>query len=254
MQMTQLIGRLGRNDVKIIGRDSFMVFMFAFAFVIAAVVRFGLPALNDYLLEQDILNETTFITSLEQIYPMLVAYLALFTGALLVGTIFGFMLLDEKDDNTIKAMLVTPVTMNQYLTYRVGMPVFIAFFIVLFQFLFINQAQVQLWQAILLAGGASFVAPIASLFFASFAANKVQGFAFTKFTGVAGWTILLGWFVPMPLQLIIGLFPPFWISKAYWMILDGNDLWWAALVIGVITQLALIAVLMRRFTKVAYQS
>ncbi len=254
MQMTQLIGRLGRNDVKLIGRDSFMVFMFAFAIVISVVVRFGLPALNDYMIEQNVLNETTFIASLEEIYPMIIAYLALFTGALLVGTIFGFMLLDEKDDKTIKAMLVTPVTMNQYLTYRIGMPAFIAFGIVLFEFLFINLALVPLWQAILLAAGASLTAPIASLFFATFAANKVEGFAYTKFTGVAGWTILGGWFVVMPFQLILGIFPPFWISKAYWMILEGNDLWWAALVIGVITQFALIALLMRRFTNVAYQS
>lgn len=253
MQMTQLITRLGRNDVKLIGRDSFMIFMFAFAIVIATVLRFGLPALNDYLLEENILNETTFITSLEEIYPMIVAYMALYTGALLVGTIFGFMLLDEKDDNTIKAMLVTPVSMNQYLTYRVGMPVFIAFIVVLFEFLFINQAQVPLWQAIVLSAGASFTAPIISLFFATFAANKVQGFALSKFGGISGWTVMLGWFVPMPLQLLIGLFPPFWISKAYWMILEGNDLWWAALIIGVITQISLIYVLMRRFEKVAYQ-
>jgi len=254
MQMTQLIRQLGRNDVKLIGRDSFLVFMFAFAIVLATVLRLGLPALNDYLIEQNILNETTFISSLEELYPMFVAYLVLYTGALLVGTIFGFMLLDEKDHNTIKAMLVTPVSMNQYLTYRVGMPAVIAFGVVLFQFLFINQALVPLWQIILLSAGAALTAPIVALFFSTFAANKVQGFALSKFGGISGWSILLGWFVPMPLQLVIGLYPPFWVSKAYWMILEGNDLWWAALIIGVITQLGLIALLMRRFTNVAYEA
>lgn len=254
MQMTQLIGRLGRNDIKLIGRDSFMVFMFAFAIIIAAVGRFGFPWMSDYMIEKGVLNDTTFISSLTEIYPMMMAYLALFTGALLVGTIFGFMLLDEKDDNTIKAMLVTPVSMNQYLVYRVGMPVVIAYVVVMFQFLFINVAQVELWQIMMLAAGASLTAPIGSLFFATFAANKVQGFAFTKFTGVAGWTIMLGWFVPMPFQLLLGVFPPFWISKAYWMILEGNNLWIGALAIGIVLQLGLIYALMRRFNKVAYQS
>jgi fluoroquinolone transport system permease protein len=105
-----------------------------------------------------------------------------------------------------------------------------------------------------LAAGASLTAPIVSLFFATFAANKVQGFALSKFGGVAGWTVMLGWFVPMPLQLVIGVFPPFWMSKAYWMILEGNDWWWATFVIGVVTQLVLIAVLMRRFETAAHQS
>lgn len=254
MQMTQLITRLGRNDVKLIRRDSFLLFMFAFVLVIATVLRFGMPALNDYLRDNNVLNETTAIPSLEAIYPMIVAYMTLYTGALLVGTIFGFMLLDEKDDSTIKAMLVAPISMNQYLTYRVGMPVFIAFVVILFQFLFINQALVPLWQIMTLAAGASLTAPIVSLFFATFAANKVQGFALSKFGGVAGWTVMLGWFVPMPLQLVIGVFPPFWMSKAYWMILEGNALWWVAFIIGVVTQLVLIAVLMRRFETAAYQS
>ena len=129
-----------------------------------------------------------------------------------------------------------------------------SFVVILFQFLFINQALVPLWQIMTLAAGASLTAPIVSLFFATFAANKVQGFALSKFGGVAGWTVMLGWFVPMPLQLVIGVFPPFWMSKAYWMILEGNALWWVAFIIGVVTQLVLIAVLMRRFETAAYQS
>ena len=55
MQMTQLIGKLGRSDVKLIGRDSFLIFMFLFAAIIAAVLRFGLPALNTYLAENGVM-------------------------------------------------------------------------------------------------------------------------------------------------------------------------------------------------------
>lgn len=253
MQMTQLVQKLGRNDVKLVGRDNFLIFMLMFAVIIAAVLRFGLPWLNGYLLEQNVLNDTTFITSLEAVYPMIVAYMSLYTGPLLVGTIFGFMLLDEKDDNTIKAMLVTPVSLRQYLSYRVLAPILLTFLIVLFMILFINQELVPPLQLLLLITGASLTAPIITLFFATFAANKVQGFALSKFGGVSGWTIMLGWFVAPPWQFLIGIFPPFWVSKAYWMVLEGNDLWWAALVIGIITQIVLILFLMRRFNVAAYK-
>jgi fluoroquinolone transport system permease protein len=253
MLMTQLVRRLGRNDVKVIGRDSFLIFMFSFAVIIATVLRFGLPAFNEFLLENDILNETTFIASLNEIYPMIVAYMGIYTAALLVGTVFGFMLLDEKDDNTITAMLVTPVPLQQYLTYRILVPIVMTFFIIIGMVLFINQALIPIWQLLLIATGGALTAPIIMLFFATFAANKVQGFALSKFGGISGWTIMLGWFVAMPFQLLVGLFPPFWVTKAYWMILEGNDLWWAALIIGIVTQLGLIALLMRRFHASAYK-
>ena len=253
MQMTQLVGKLGRHDVKLIGRDRFLIFMFFFVLYIAIALRFGLPWLNTYLAENGVLPSATVVIGLADFYPLLVAFFAVFQGALIAGTIFGFALLDEKDDNTIKAMLVTPVPLNHYLMYRVAVPTILAFFTVIAMLLFINQALVPLWQLLLISAGASLTAPIATLFYAIFAENKVQGFAMAKFVGIAGWTILLGWFVDEPLQWLFGLFPPFWISKAYWMAYDGHALWWLALIVGIVLQAGLIYWLMERFNKVAYR-
>lgn len=253
MQMTQLIRKLGRNDIKLIGRDSFLIFMFAFAVIISLALRFGLPWMNDYLAENGVLPNETMSQSLADFYPILVAYGAIFTGAVMVGTIFGFMLLDEKDDNTIKAMLVTPVSLKQYAFYRVGLPVVMAFFIIILDLLIINQALPQGWQLLMIAAAGSLAAPMVSLFYVIFAENKVQGFAMSKFIGVGGMVVLGGWFIPEPFQFLLGLFPPFWVSKAYWMALEGNDLWGLVLIIGVVVMLASLAWLMRRFEKVAYR-
>ncbi len=87
MEMTQLIGKLGRNDVKLIGRDRFLIFMLFFVIYIAVMLRFGLPWLNSYLADNGILPSQTMAISLADIYPMLVAYMAVYTGALLVGTV-----------------------------------------------------------------------------------------------------------------------------------------------------------------------
>lgn len=253
MLMTQLVGKLGRNDAKLIGRDSFLIFMFLFAAVIAIVLRFGLPWMNSYLAEKGVLPGETISMSLSDIYPMFVAYLAFYTGALLVGTIFGFVLLDEKDNNTLKAMLITPVPLKHYVAYRVGLPAVMAFFITLGMALLINQVLLPLWQMVLVAAGASLTAPIVALFFATFARDKVQGFAYSKFGGISGWAFLIGWFVPEPWQWLIGLFPPFWVGKAYWLALGGVNWWWVALIVAVILQLALIRLLIERFNKVAYR-
>ena len=253
MQAPQLVGKLGRNDLKLIGRDSFLLFMFSFAVIIAVVLRFGLPWLDGQLTENGVLPNATIAMTLPDIYPMIVAYMAIYTGALLVGTVFGFVLLDEKDNYTIRAMLVTPVPLNQYVMYRVGGPVILAFVIILGMALFINQALLPLWQMILISAGGALTAPIVSLFFATVAENKVQGFAYSKFGGISGWTILIGWFVPEPWQWLIGIFPPWWISKAYWLALDGSHWWWVAFIIGVVLQIALIRWLIQRFNAVVYR-
>ncbi len=253
MQWTQLVGRLGRSDVKLIGRDRFLIFMFIFVVYIAVVLRYGLPWLNTYLADNRVMPGDTIPIPLSDIYPLLIAYMAFYTGALLVGTVFGFVLLDEKDHNTLTAMLVTPVPLSQYALYRAGLPAVLALFIVLGEVLFINQALLPLWQLLLISAGAAFTAPIASLFFAIVAENKVAGFAYAKFVGISGWSILIGFFVPEPWQWLIGVFPPFWVSKAYWMALEGQSLWWLALIAGIVLQIGLINWLLQRFNKVAYR-
>lgn len=221
--------------------------------LIAVVLRFGLPWLNGYLEERGTLPNETLQKSLADFYPLIIAFMIVFQGPMIAGALFGFSLLDERDDSTIKAMLVTPVPFNRYALYRVSVPIVIGFLTVLFQMLFVGLAMVPLWQLLIISIGASFVAPIAALFYAVTAENKVQGFAIAKFVGVVGWVILIGWFVDEPWQWLFGLFPPFWTSKAYWMALDANPLWPVALVIGIILQSIMLAYLVVRFKKVAYR-
>ena len=253
MQMTEIVRKVGPVDVKVIRRDSFLIFMFMFAVIIAVALRYLLPWANEALAENGVLPNASFPVMLAAFYPMIVAFMTLYTGSLLVGTIFGFMLLDEKDDNTLTAMMVTPVPLSQYALYRVGVPAILAGLIILGMMLFIGQALLPVWQMALLAVGGALTAPIISLFFATVAENKVQGFAYSKFGGISGWTIMLGWFVPEPWQWLIGLFPPFWISKAYWLALEGRSLWWVALLVGIVLQVGLIWWLIQRFTKAAYR-
>lgn len=253
MLMSQLVTKLGRNDAKLIGRDSFLIFMFVFAAIIAFVLRLGMPALNSYLAETGVMPGETIKISFSDVYPMLVAYMALYTGALLVGTVFGFVLLDEKDQNTLKAMLVTPVPLSKYIMYRVGLSAVFAFVIILGMVLIINQALLPLWQMILFAVAGALAAPIVTLFFAVLAENKVQGFAYSKFGGISGWFIMVGWFIPQPWQWICGIFPPFWVAKAYWLALDGSGWWWIVLLVGIGWELGLIGWFIRRFNTVAYR-
>lgn len=253
MQLTQLVRTLGPTDLKLLGRDRFLLVLLGFIVYIGVLMRFGLPWLNTYLAANGVLPSETAALHLSDVYPMLVAFFAIFDGALIAGTVSGFMLIDEKDDRTLQAMLVTPVPFRQFVLYRVGVPAVMSVFIVTALVLFIGQALVPLWQLLLIAAGASLAAPMVALFYAIFSANKVQGFAMAKFVGIAGWVILVGWFIDEPWQWLFGLFPPFLVSKAYWLAFAGDARWWLALVAGIVLQLGMLWVMVRRFHAVAYR-
>jgi len=132
-------------------------------------------------------------------------------------------------------------------------PLWLALVAILGELLFINQALLPLWQLLLITAGAALIAPIITLFFATVAENKVAGFAYSKFAGISGMVIMISYFVPEPWQWLMGLFPPFWICKAYWMAHAGANLWWVALAVGIVLQVGLIGWFMDRFGKVAYR-
>ncbi|HSH04814.1 MAG TPA: hypothetical protein VLL52_20040 [Anaerolineae bacterium] len=244
MQMTQLVQKLGRTDVKLIGRDRFLLFLSGFMVYIALALRWGLPWVNEYLIENGVMPGERIDFTLATTYPMLVGYMSIFTGGLIVGTVFGFVLIDEKDNNTLQAMLVTPVPLRSYLWYRAGVPALLAFVFIMASVWFVNLALLPWWQMVLVAMAGSLTAPMVTLFYALLANNKVEGFAYSKFMGIAGMTILGGWFVAEPYQWLLGIFPPFLVCKAYWLALEGSGMWWLVLVGSVVYHLVVIRGLM----------
>lgn len=249
MSLTRTIGTLGRNDSKLISRDSFLLTMVGYLLGVMVVLRYLLPWLNDNLAAR----EGIFIT-LATYYPLFVAYMAVFSGALLGGMIAGFLLLEEREDGTFRAMLVTPVPVPTFLTYRVVSPILYGFGIVFAQLLILgNLVPLAVWKMALIALGSSLTGAIAALFFATFAQNRVQGFALMKITGIAGFVVGGSWFVDAPLQYVFGLFPPYWVSKAYWLAVDGSAWWWGALALGIALQLLMIVGMMRYYRRIVYQ-
>ena len=253
MNTMYFIRTLGQKDAKLIGRDGFMLLLFGLVAYLGIVLRYGLPWLNEYLIEAGMMPGERIASSLSEYYPLIVAYFAIFQGALIGGTIFGFMLLNEKDDNTLTAMLVTPVPMERYMLYRIVAPAFFAFVMVLILVWTIGQALIPAPQLILIALGSAFTAPIGALFYGIYAENKIQGFAISKFVGLAGWIIAAGWFIDAPWHWLLSLFPPYLVSKAYWMVLDGSPWWWLALVVGIVGQIGLIYWMAKWFNRAAYR-
>lgn len=254
MKAGQALRRLGRLDLKLVGRDRFLIMMFGFVIYIAVMLRFGLPWLNDYLQSHGVLPNDHAPFPLSDVYPMLVTFFAVFNGSMITGTIAGFMLIDEKDGRTLKAQLVTPLPFNQYALYRCVAPMALGFLIILFMVWAIDLALIPTAHLLLIALGGALTTPLFTFFYGIYGENKVQGIAISKLVGILGWTIPIGWFIADPFPWLFGLFPPFLICKAYWMSLHGDPLWWAALLLGSLLQLALLGWMVKRFNTVAYRT
>lgn len=252
MSGMQLVRTLGRNDVRLILRDKMLATMLFLVFGMGLIGRWALPALDASLAESGILPSESNPLRFSDTYPLFVAFIGLWEAALMPGTVFGFLLLDEKEDETLVAMRVVPVSLESFLRYRITLAAGLAFVFALVVPYLIGLVSIPLWQHIPIALGASLVAPATTLLLAALAHDKVQGLAYTKFAGVAGLTILIGWFVPLPWQWLCGLFPPYLVAKAWWMALAGESLWWLSLLAGVAGELLLIQLLLSRFRRLAY--
>lgn len=245
MRLSQALATLGRNDTRLVGRDSFLAGMLGFVVAVGVVLRFALP----WAAEAVAAAGLGF--ALPDYYPLLVGYTLLAQEPLLAGMIVGFLILDERDQNTLAALRVTPLPMGHYLLYRVLVPTALAFAVVLASFLLIGQALLPLWQLVAVSAGAAPFGAIVALFLAAFGENKVQGFALNKIVGTVGVLLPGAWFVPAPLQYLFGLLPPFWALKAYWVALEGGTLWPLLLGAGLLYSGALILWLARRFRRAA---
>lgn len=235
-------GTLARYDARLIGRDSFLSGMIVYMLGSAVLLRFGIPWLADAIAQNPALE-----IDITGLYPVLIGYIAIYQGAMIGGMMIGFILLDERDDSTLKALLVTPLPISHYMAYRV-----LGFAMIMLDMLIINVALVPLGQLVLIAAVGALFGPVAMLILATFAENKVQGFAQVRIISTSGLLLFAAWFLQPPLEYIVGLFPPYWAVKAYWLALDGQAGWWIALLVGVVYSGIVIAALVRRFRRVAY--
>jgi fluoroquinolone transport system permease protein len=169
----------------------------------------------------------------------------------MTGTVVGFLLLDQRDDQTLTALLVTPLTLRDYLQYRLGGLMLLTAVFGAAMVPLAGLTDTTTLQVVVCAVTAAPLAPLYALFLGTFAANKVQGFALAKAVGVVMVPCIVAYFVTGPWQSAFGLVPHYWALKVFWLFDDGAS--GPALVhavIGLLWQAVLLTVLGRRFSHV----
>ncbi len=242
MKTAQALRALGPIDAKSVVRDPLLRWIAFYPLLPALMIRWGAPWLAVRLQEQ-------YGFDLVPYYPLLVSFVLLLTP-MLAGMVIGFLLLDQRDDRTLSALQVTPLSLNGYLLYRVSLPVALSFLVTLAVVPLAGIVAVGTGTLLLSALASAPLAPFYALTLGAFAENKVQGFALTKAMGILLIPPVMAYFVPPPWQYAFGLDPVYWPAKLFWMLQAGETGYPAVLFAGLAWQGILLVVLLRVFNRV----
>ena len=246
MNLNAIFKALGPIDIRSIGRDNGISWMIFLPVLSALVIRWGVPPLTASLIE-------TYSFDLAPYYPAILAYFFVIMAPITFAVLVGFLLLDEKDDNTLTALQVTPLSLNSYLVYRVAVPVLLT---VVMMFVIFPLAAIDSmpWDSILITAiAAAPMSPMFALYLASIAQNKVQGFALMKLSGFVLFVPIFAYFVTPGWELIFGVIPTYWPMKVYWLLTAGESGVWPYVLVSLIYQSAVTWVFVKRFNKVLHQ-
>lgn len=245
MKTGRALKALGPIDALSVARDPLLRWLLFYPLLLTGVIRWGMPLLAARLMD-------SFQFDLAPYYPLLMSFVLVMTP-MLAGMVVGFLLLDQRDDQTLTALQVTPLTLTGYLVYRISLPIALSLATTLVIFPLAGLVEIGFGGLILAALSAAPLAPFYALSLAAFAGNKVQGFALTKAMGVLLVPPVLAYFIPPPWQWLLSPDPLYWPAKLLWLLYAGETGYGLYLLLGLLYQLLLLAVLLRRFNQVMHR-
>lgn len=244
MRVAAAFRHLARTDTRLIGRDALLSFLLLYIVIIILAARWGVPPLGRWL-------HAAHGFDLAPYHPLVVAYVSVLVAPMLIGFMMGFLMLDEKEDGTLRALLVTPLPLATYLLYRISVPTVLTA-------LFVPLAVWGLdlgappWPAVLLVAAVN--APLgaaSTLFYPVFASDKVRAFVLAKIVSGAAFLPIAAYFIAPPWQYLAAVFPPFWTVKALWLAMAGDPGWGIHLGLGALATWGTLAFMAERFRRAA---
>jgi len=194
-------------DYKLLRGDPMLILSMVVPFILWALMQFIIPWIIELVMEEWGIDLQPYYRLAGIFFMMLIP--------MMMGMVYGFVLLDERDGGIITAISVTPTGKSGYLQIRLGIPMALSFvFILLFLYLLDLTGSLGLLQVLVLAVIISTQCLILLLFLGAFADNKVMGMAISKGFGILLVGPLLDYILPVPFNWCGAYSPMFWASRA----------------------------------------
>ncbi len=202
-----------RSNLIQILRDPFLLMMLGIIVAMVTSLRWFIPFFTEKLAFHFDFDAVPYFLLLQSIMPTLIS--------IILGSVMGFLMLDQKDDRTLTAIAVTPLSMSGYVSSIMLFPLLIYLIVTLLSVPVMGIVSMQPGVLLLHVLSGLPLTVIIALTLAVFAENKIQGLALSKFIGILMWIPVIAWFIDEPWQWLFSAAPSFWIAKLTWVIADG---------------------------------
>jgi len=200
------------SELKKWFRDPMMKFMLIYPIFFGFIGRYVVPAIakssqfkvdsaSDYILSGLIL-----------ITPMI------------YGALIGFSILDDRDDKVLTSIRVTPLSVHQFISFRLIIGLILSFLGCIFVLWFSNIGNLTAGQIIALSLLSALATPISGLAINALAHNKIEGFAVMKGTGTIIIIPIIALYFSDAKELFFSIIPGFWPAKAISSIVSNKTL------------------------------
>lgn len=189
-----------------------------------------------------------------QPWPQVVAMFFIIMTGYIFGAITAFTLLDDKDDNVLMSLKITPVSVKAYVymklvvTFLFGL---LATIVLIYATGFLEGSNIGV--IILISIVSALQAPGLTLIVNSFSDNKVEGFVYMKMTGLILVFPVLAFFYTAWQEVFLVIAPGFWSARMIQMellpMMDTNLTFTVYFIIGVLYNLLFVYLFMRIYSK-----
>jgi len=225
-------------DYKLLKGDPMLILSLMVPFILWALMHFLFPFLQGVVMEQWSVDISPYYRQAGTFFLMLIP--------MMMGMVYGFILLDERDGGIITAISVTPTGKTGYLKLRLSIPMALSFlFILLFLILLRLTGSLDILQVLVISLLVSSQSLILLLVLGAFAHNKVMGLAISKGFGILLMGPLLDYALPAPLHWIGAYSPFFWASRA--LLAESGAGFWLYAGVTLLFHGLLIWILFRKF-------
>ena len=211
--MNRMYSGFLKSEIKKWSRDSMMSFMVAYPIIFALLGRYFLPWLSDR-------NGFDFTPFNDLILVILVLIVPIAFGAVL-----GFSILEDRDDNVLTNIRITPLSLHYFLGFRLIAVYILCVLSTIFVIWFSNIVDLPMKNIVALSLLASLEAPISGLLINCFAKNKIEGFAVMKVGGSVIIFPIIALFFRDIKELFFSFAPGFWSAKLISHLVRGGGLY-----------------------------
>lgn len=196
--------KIFKGQVRSLFRDPMALFMSFIPLMLYFIVKFGIPALANYIEKWvDLVPHFSFI--------YLIFYMMTPT---MLGIVLGLLLMDERDMDVLSFIDITPFKLSNYIIFKSVIGCIIGFLVNLLLALLIGEIiTVSLIFILLLS---SLLVPFFAFFIFAFSKNKVEGLTFGKLSTFVIIGAVVPYFSDTVFVNLLGVLPTFWIYKIFY--------------------------------------